>query len=328
MNAIPLISVIIPMYNVKDYIGETLNSVLKQSYRNIEIIVIDDGSTDESSEVVKKLQYKHKNIYYIYERNRGVSAARNVGIKSAKGDYIAFLDSDDLWEKTKLDKQIKQIIEGKTDASYCGTIDYFEDRNIYLKEKIRFYNGQVLIPFLKDNFWGQTGTWMVRKSLILDNEILFNESCNWGEDFEFFFKVMALGNIISVEEFLFIYRRRKNSLSAFSYSKFQEIDVWNRLKVWIIDIDILQYKKEKINNIIDNFRIPSVAIKVIFESLGCDSALDSTEFQQYEQKYKLSMYIRSLKFFVGNPTMTLKIILYKYMIKYKILYKIFKCMRK
>lgn len=328
MDARPLISVIIPMYNSKDYIEETLQSVLDQTYRNFEIIVIDDGSTDGSGDIVKKMQDKHKNIYYIYQCNSGVSTARNVGLKFAKGEYIAFLDSDDLWLREKLEKQIKRLLDTGYDACYCGTIDYFEDRNIYIKEKISFYNGKVLIPFLKDKFWGQTGTWIVKKRLILDNKILFNETCNWGEDFEFFFKVMALGNVTCVEDYLFIYRRRSNSLSKFSFSKFQEIDVWNRLKSWVVSIDDLEYEKKKIINIIDNFRLPSAVIKIIFESLEYNNHYSHDQFDYFEKKYKLSSYIKSFKPFIGDFTMTFKILLYRYAIKYRFFYTIFRHLKK
>lgn len=96
-----LISVIVPVYNGDRFISKTIDSVITQSYKNIEIIVVDDGSTDKSVDIVKS----YKNIQYIYQDNKGPSSARNTGISSSKGTYIAFLDCDDVWYNEKLSMQ-------------------------------------------------------------------------------------------------------------------------------------------------------------------------------------------------------------------------------
>ena len=103
----PTVSVIIPTYNRAHLVGRAIKSVLNQTYRDFEIIVVDDGSTDNTKDIIKEFQKKDKRIKYIpYEKNKGGSAARNTGIKAAKGEYIAFLDSDDEWayEIRKADK--------------------------------------------------------------------------------------------------------------------------------------------------------------------------------------------------------------------------------
>lgn len=104
----PVISVIIPVYNRKDKCLIAVDSVLKQSYKNFEIIVIDDGSSDDLGHIIKA-RYNHLSrgkLVYDYQQNRGVSSARNKGIKKANGEYIAFLDSDDIWHKKKLEIQM------------------------------------------------------------------------------------------------------------------------------------------------------------------------------------------------------------------------------
>ena len=107
-NNNPLVSVIIPVYNRVKYIYDCLESVLTQSYRKLEIIVIDDGSTDGTGSEIKKIQ--DKRIQYIYQENSGhPGMARNSGLKKAHGDYIAFLDSDDIWQPEKIEKQIALI---------------------------------------------------------------------------------------------------------------------------------------------------------------------------------------------------------------------------
>ena len=104
----PLVSVIIPTYNRADLIGHTLESVINQSYRNLEIIVIDDGSVDNTEEVVKAIG--DSRIRYIrHQTNCGGSTARNTGVEAARGEYIAFLDSDDIWVPNKIQLQLASI---------------------------------------------------------------------------------------------------------------------------------------------------------------------------------------------------------------------------
>ena len=99
----PLVSVIIPAYNSADFIDEALKSVFDQTYKDLEIIVVDDGSTDDTRAVLEKYGDR---VNYHYQDNNGPASARNRGIKLARGKYIAFLDADDLWLPTKLEKQV------------------------------------------------------------------------------------------------------------------------------------------------------------------------------------------------------------------------------
>ena len=99
----PEISVIVPTYNYAHFIGDCLDSIFAQTYKDFEVIVIDDGSTDDTARVLEK--YKGE-IRYIYQENKGLPAARNTGIKAAQGEYLAFLDSDDLWLPEKLGEQV------------------------------------------------------------------------------------------------------------------------------------------------------------------------------------------------------------------------------
>ncbi|GAH83893.1 unnamed protein product, partial [marine sediment metagenome] len=102
------VSVIIPTYNRADMVGRAIQSVINQTYQDFEIIIIDDASTDNTREVAREFQEREKRIkYFKHEINKGGGAARNTGIKNSKGEYIAFLDSDDEWYPEKLEKQIE-----------------------------------------------------------------------------------------------------------------------------------------------------------------------------------------------------------------------------
>lgn len=112
----PLISVIVPNYNNGPFLNETMESIFLQDYPNFEVLVIDDGSTDDSIDRLRKIPYP---IKIIESKNYGVSSARNLGILSARGDFIALLDSDDVWERSKLSKQMKLMMQENLELVYC-----------------------------------------------------------------------------------------------------------------------------------------------------------------------------------------------------------------
>lgn len=126
MYTLEFVSVIMPVYNAQEFIAKSIESVLMQTYVDLELILIDDGSTDQSKKIIKEFMQKDSRIRYIeLEKNMGVANARNIGIEESKGEYIAFLDSDDLWDNTKLEKQIKFMKDKNCAMSYtsCRVID-------------------------------------------------------------------------------------------------------------------------------------------------------------------------------------------------------------
>lgn len=120
-----MISVIIPVYNREKTVKKAIDSVLAQTWKDMEIIVIDDGSTDKSAEVIKSI--KDARIKYIYQKNAGACAARNHGLDLATGDIIAFHDSDDVWHKDKLEKQLNKLNESGADIVFCKLNEFKED---------------------------------------------------------------------------------------------------------------------------------------------------------------------------------------------------------
>lgn len=122
------ISVIVPAYNIENELARSLDSVLRQTYRNIEIIVVDDGSTDKTPEVIREYAQKHSNIIAIHQENRGAFCARFAGIQQATGDWIGFVDGDDEIEEDMYYVLIKNAIEYHADISHCGYQMVFPDR--------------------------------------------------------------------------------------------------------------------------------------------------------------------------------------------------------
>jgi len=137
-----LISIITPVYNVEKFITETIESVLNQTYSNWELILVDDGSTDRSSEICKLYALKDIRITYIYKNNSGQAAARNLGIKNATGNYITFLDSDDLYSKDKLAQHFIDVIENPADFYYGAGYMIFENRTENKIETYDWFSGR------------------------------------------------------------------------------------------------------------------------------------------------------------------------------------------
>ena len=139
MDSNDLISVIIPVYNVKDYVKESIESVINQTYKNLEIIIIDDGSNDDSEKICDEYAKKDKRIKLIHQKNQGLSAARNKGLDIANGKYISFLDSDDMYYPEMLEKTYNAMINNDVDCVIC---DYVKGKN---KEKTKRLKGRLNI---------------------------------------------------------------------------------------------------------------------------------------------------------------------------------------
>ena len=126
-----LVSVIIPAYNIEDYIGRCLDSIISQTYKNLEIIVVDDGSRDYTGEILDNYAKKDRRIKVIHKENGGVSSARNKGIEAAEGDYIGFIDGDDLIESEMYKTLVDLLEEENADIAHCGYQMVFPDRIDY-----------------------------------------------------------------------------------------------------------------------------------------------------------------------------------------------------
>ena len=129
-----LISIIIPVYNVEKYLAKCLDSVLNQTYKNLEIILVDDGSKDNSGAICDEYAKRDNRIIVVHQKNSGVSKARNLGMSMATGDYIGFIDSDDTIEANMYEVLLKNAIESGAEISYCGL------KQIQLDGKIDYSN--------------------------------------------------------------------------------------------------------------------------------------------------------------------------------------------
>jgi glycosyltransferase involved in cell wall biosynthesis len=185
----PAVSVVIPTYNRRQFIGEAVASVLQQGFDDIEIIVVDDGSTDDTAEVLASFGAA---IRSIYQENKGVSAARNRGVMESRGTFLAFLDSDDLWTAGKLDAQIGHMSDGR--LSFAGVewfVDGLQQRVSPASLGVRWPQidrvGRVIDPVLDvaEGRYLHLGTLLCRRADFLVVG-LFDETLSMGEDEDWF----------------------------------------------------------------------------------------------------------------------------------------------
>ena len=233
-----MISIIIPVYNTAPYLDACIESVVNQSYADWECILVDDGSTDNSGAICDEWCRKDKRIHVIHQENKGVSAARNHGLRIAKGDFIAFIDSDDWVEKDYLRSLHNAIIKDDADLAVCGMIlDYangaheiyapsveeiFElssentNKFVDLNEKYLLYG-----PYIK----------LYKRQIISNNNVLFDSNYSYGEDLLFNYEYLNHISKISVV-----------SNSKYHYRIFSNNTLSNKFREDKFDIDYKQWQ--------------------------------------------------------------------------------------
>lgn len=177
-----LISVIIPCYNAEKYISETIESVINQTHRNLEIIIIDDGSTDNSSAAIKALADKDSRIFYHFQQNKGMCAARNAGLRFAAGEYILFLDNDDVIEKSFLEDRCAFLTANPEYGLCGGEVVKIDERGRILPsdytERAPTENMLDEILLYRKNVSSIPSNLLMRRSVLESSGVAFNESLN------------------------------------------------------------------------------------------------------------------------------------------------------
>ena len=211
----PKVSIVIPLFNKEEYILVALNSVLKQSFKNWECLVIDDGSTDNSCKVVEKYINEHPgNWSLITQENEGPSSTRNRGIASSRGEYIAFLDADDFWHPNKLERQI-EIMD--LDTSIAMTLSRYlifsEEKGLTMKVVTFQSIKKLLSGWLKMTGFGGLveSTGIIRSSLITPS-LFFDTSLPTSEGLDYVLKWSQVGKISFIPKIGTFYRISTNQL--------------------------------------------------------------------------------------------------------------------
>lgn len=223
------VSIVIPVYNVEKYLEECVESIVNQTYNNLEIILIDDGSTDNTGQICEKLSCENEKIIALHQENSGVSAARNCGIRAASGRYIMFLDGDDYVLHNIVEcfvnemKNFDLVMSGYVIVDKRGVISrqHYDDRKFLSSKEFadQFY---VYFPTIFNFVWGK----LYNLDIIKNNNILFKEDIMMGEDLIFNVEYYCHVNKIHVlaDEYLY-YRVVNESLSRKHYSNVEKMNV-------------------------------------------------------------------------------------------------------
>lgn len=215
----PLVSVIIPAYNAEVFIAKTLESVLSQTYQNIEVLVVDDGSSDKTAEIVKSFAQKDSRISLLQQSNAGVAAARNLAIEKSRGEYIAPIDADDIWYPQNLEKQVESF----TSAPFVGLVySWSVDINEAGLLTGGFYNstieGEVYKALVYKYFIGNASSSLIRR-ICFEKVGGYNcqmkaENAQGCEDWELHLRIAEYFQFKVVPEFLVAYRQITTSMSC------------------------------------------------------------------------------------------------------------------
>lgn len=237
----PKVSIIVPVYNVEEYLAKCLDSLINQTLQDIEIIAVNDGSTDNSGELLKTYREKYSTKIKVLDKpNGGLSDARNYGIPHATGEYIAFLDSDDYVELNMYEKMYKKAIDEDSDMVECDFIWEYPN-----KKKIdvgaRYHNKKEMIINARVVAWNK----LIKRSILDVGKVDYPKGLRY-EDVEFFYKMVPYYNKVSfVKEPLVHYIQRANSISNMQNERTQEI-------FSVLD-NVIKYYKEK--NLFDEYRM-------------------------------------------------------------------------
>lgn len=208
-----LVSIVIPVYNAEKYIQDTIKTVEEQTYKNWELLLVNDCSTDNSKEEIKKYEKEDNRIRLIdLKENSGAAIARNTGMKEAKGKYIAFLDADDLWDKQKLEKQIKFMKKNNYEFTFTGY--EFADENGIGNGKIVYVPKNINYKQALKNTTISTITVIFNVDK-LGKDLISMPNVRRGQDTATWWKVLKTGIIAyGLQESLSMYRRSNNTLSS------------------------------------------------------------------------------------------------------------------
>ena len=283
----PLFSIIVPIYNVERYLEQCIESVLAQDYQNYELILVDDGSPDNSIDICTKYAKQYSNIVFIHKINGGLSDARNAGIKIARGEYLMFLDSDDYWEGTSILSDLQKIIvENNPDVIFNYMSSVYPDKIIN-----HYMNREKLVGSFREDFKGlyQEGiylgfTWtkIVKREVILKNQLFFIKE-RYFEDIPWSFSLTKyIGTYAIYQNCFYMYRRERKGAISSAVTKKNQVSLFKNLSEIFQQISEIQKK-----NLLQG--LESYVNDIYQYSIKCyDLLSDDDKKAFYEEKNEIS----------------------------------------
>jgi len=301
---ISIVSIILPVYNSELFVQQAIESVLKQTYTQIELIVVDDGSTDNTKQILSGYESNPKVHIISLEKNSGVSEARNIGIQESKGEYVAFIDADDLYMPNKVEEQVNVFKHNKSIDFVFNDIMVIDNDNKKVNELQSYFQPKnILLELCFRQIIPAPACIMVKRDFLDRFNIMFNKDLKYAEDYDFTFQLFLHGIYYYLKESLYLWRRhiKNTSNDIISTRKIENSIVKKYLKYIDVkkseDLSVygkILYKIEKYNESRDVF------LEVIKKGFNQDMAnfyLGNIEFykQYYQQalKYYSSVDVKS-----------------------------------
>jgi len=289
----PLVSIIIPAYNAENYIRRAIESALNQTYKNIEIFVVDDGSTDSTAQIIKS--YKDPHIIYLYQKNQGQGRARNYAIEKSHGEYIAFLDADDIYLPEKIEQEVQFLTNNpQYQIAYCNMLHFYADKpGKFFRKKYQYYSGDILDNLLNSVFLNLS-TIMISRKLWNKAVGSLSEKRYYSEDWEMFLKIAADGFQFGYVNKDFVrVEVRKDSITRLENQ-------------WIVKKNAIEILK-KILPQIPKGKFDSNQIKKIFRKMKFKLAIAYLVVGKKKEFYKtfIDLLDQPLKIFLYIPAITL-----------------------
>lgn len=241
------VSVVIPVYNVADYLKESVDCILNQSYENLQVILVDDGSTDGSSEIADNIGCTDSRVEVIHKKNEGLSEARNVGVTFATGEYVYFFDSDDLVEKNLIEDAVNFLETNQADF-VTFTHDFFDEKkgihqkNINNEEYVNSHispNEELVGKALTGKIRIAAWSYVFKKDVFTDARIKFQKGKKYEDNDTTILLILAshkAGVMASADAPYYHYRMRKNSITSnFSKSNFNDLNTITKSVVNIVN---------------------------------------------------------------------------------------------
>lgn len=226
------VSIVVPIYNAQKTLETCIESLIGQTYKNIEIILINDGSTDKSDEICNKYKIKDKRIKYISKKNEGISKTRNTGLKHITGDYLCWCDSDDFYNENYISILLNEM-KKNNEMVICRSLDFTDLHNIPSNNEKDYYfystnREQFIMKVLtEEQFGGVLWNKMFNIKIIKNNSICFNELYNIGEDLDFVLRYADYCSKIAWSP-IKLYNHYINPESITHVNKEQQLNNWNK----------------------------------------------------------------------------------------------------
>jgi glycosyltransferase involved in cell wall biosynthesis len=255
-----LVSVIIPAYNARATIDDTLNSVRSQTHRNLEIVVVDDGSTDDTAIVAQRHSAVDVRVRIVRQDNAGVAAARNTGIAATSGRYVAPIDADDLWAPSKIERQLLAAAKhpGKVGLVYSWFAVIDQDNNVLRHEDVANAEGAVLRELLLDNLVGSGSSPLMLRSAIesagLYDVGLRDRGCEGAEDYKMYLRIAEQYEFVIVPDYLTGYREYFGNMST---------DVARMVRSRNVCVDEFAIRYPDLSDAIENGRTRYLRVMII-----------------------------------------------------------------